>query len=96
MSEFSDDLSYDLLKLKRYGEVRMLVGYCRTSTAERVASLDAQERDLKAAGAAKMFREQVSSVAPRTQLTACLGSLARGIRLPSRSRIGWPVRRANC
>jgi len=39
--------------------------YARTSTIEQVAGLEAQIRDLKAAGAEKLFRENVSSVAPR-------------------------------
>lgn len=40
----------------------MLIGYARTSTAEQVAGLEAQERDLAAAGCEKVFLEQVSSV----------------------------------
>src|SRR5580700_4366288 len=50
----------------------MLVGYARTSTADQKAGLAAQERDLQAAGAEKMFAEQVSSVAQRGGLKACL------------------------
>ena len=45
----------------------MLVGYARTSTTDQQAGLDAQERDLRAAGAEKVFSEQVSSVAPRAR-----------------------------
>lgn len=40
----------------------MLIGYARTSTVEQVAGLEAQERDLAAAGCEKVFLEQVSSV----------------------------------
>jgi len=40
-----------------------LIGYARTSTAEQLAGLDAQLRDLKAAGCRKTFSEQISSVA---------------------------------
>lgn len=40
----------------------MLIGYARTSTAEQVAGLDAQLRDLTAIGCEKVFSEQVSSV----------------------------------
>jgi DNA invertase Pin-like site-specific DNA recombinase len=40
----------------------MLVGYGRTSTADQVAGLEAQERDLHAAGCEKLFIEHVSSV----------------------------------
>jgi DNA invertase Pin-like site-specific DNA recombinase len=41
----------------------MQVGYARTSTVEQQAGLDAQERDLRAAGCKKLFTEQLSSVA---------------------------------
>jgi DNA invertase Pin-like site-specific DNA recombinase len=37
-----------------------VVGYARTSTADQVAGLDAQIRDLEAAGATKIFAEQLS------------------------------------
>jgi DNA invertase Pin-like site-specific DNA recombinase len=50
----------------------MIIGYGRTSTIEQVAGLEAQIRDLKAAGAEKLFRENVSSVAPRQQLDAAI------------------------
>lgn len=40
----------------------MLVGYARTSTLDQIAGLEAQERDLLAAGCERMFVEQVSSV----------------------------------
>ena len=45
----------------------MIIGYGRTSTIEQVAGLEAQIRDLKAAGAEKLFRENVSSVAPQLE-----------------------------
>jgi len=50
----------------------MLVGYGRTSTVEQEAGLEAQERDLRAAGCDKVFGERVSSVAKRAQLEAAL------------------------
>lgn len=56
----------------------MLVGYARTSTADQVAGLEAQERDLTAAGCGKVFAEQVSSVAQRAELKACLDFLREG------------------
>lgn len=56
----------------------MLVGYARTSTADQVAGLEAQHRDLTAAGCEKLFSEQVSSVAERAQLDACLTFLREG------------------
>src|SRR5271168_3922187 len=48
----------------------MLVGYARTSSLGQQAGLEAQERELRAAGCDKIFREQVSSVAQRDQLEA--------------------------
>ncbi len=46
----------------------MLIGYARTSSLAQVAGLEAQERELRAAGCDKIFSEQVSSVAQREQL----------------------------
>lgn len=40
----------------------MLVGYGRTSTLDQTAGLEAQQRDLEAAGCERVFMEQVSSV----------------------------------
>ncbi|PEQ10766.1 integrase [Novosphingobium sp. PC22D] len=56
----------------------MLVGYCRTSTAEQVAGLEAQDRDLRATGCTKLFSEQVSSVSERAQLVAALDFVREG------------------
>lgn len=56
----------------------MIVGYCRTSTFEQMAGLAAQERDLKAAGAERLYSEQVSSVATRAQLDAALDFVRTG------------------
>src|SRR4051812_4380707 len=56
----------------------MLVGYARTSTEDQKAGLEAQERDLKAAGCQKMFAEQASSVAQRDRLKACLDFIREG------------------
>ena len=51
----------------------MKIGYGRTSTAEQVAGLEAQERDLAAAGCEKVFVEQLSSVATeRPKLAAAI------------------------
>ena len=56
----------------------MLVGYARTSTVELVAGLEAQQRDLEAAGVEKVFAEQISSVdAKRPNLNAAI-DFARG------------------
>jgi DNA invertase Pin-like site-specific DNA recombinase len=56
----------------------MIVGYARTSTLEQVAGFEAQQRDLEAAGAEKVFQEQVSSVAARAQLDAALDFVREG------------------
>jgi|SRR5665213_719176 len=56
----------------------MIVGYARTSTADQVAGLDAQVRDLQAAGCEKLWQEQVSSVAERLQLSAALDFVREG------------------
>jgi DNA invertase Pin-like site-specific DNA recombinase len=56
----------------------MLVGYARTSTVEQEAGLEAQTRDLAAAGVEELFSEQVSSIAHRQQLDAALSFVRRG------------------
>jgi DNA invertase Pin-like site-specific DNA recombinase len=56
----------------------ILIGYARTSTLEQQAGLDAQVRDLKAAGCKKLFSEQVSSVADRAKLNAALDYAREG------------------
>ena len=56
----------------------MIVGYARTSSLAQVAGLEAQERELRAAGCDKIFREQVSSVAERQQLAAALDYVREG------------------
>jgi len=52
--------------------------YGRTSTLEQQAGLDAQIRDLKAAGCDKIFSEQVSAVGKRPQLEAALDFIREG------------------
>jgi DNA invertase Pin-like site-specific DNA recombinase len=56
----------------------MLVGYARSSTADQTAGLEAQERDLKAAGAKKVFSEKVSSIGDRRGLRDCLEFVRSG------------------
>ena len=56
----------------------MKIGYGRTSTAEQQAGLDAQLRDLTAAGCEKVFTEQVSAVGIRPQLDAALEFIREG------------------
>lgn len=53
----------------------MIIGYARTSTTEQQAGLSGQERDLRAAGAERLYTEQVSSIADRPQLAAALDML---------------------
>ena len=56
----------------------MQVGYARTSSLAQVAGLEAQERELRAAGCDKIFAEQVSSVAQREQLEQALDYVREG------------------
>ncbi|MRG56766.1 helix-turn-helix domain-containing protein [Phyllobacterium sp. SYP-B3895] len=49
-----------------------IVGYARTSTAEQIAGLEAQERDLRAAGVTKLYSERISSIAHREALQCAL------------------------
>lgn len=56
----------------------MIVGYARTSTAEQNAGLEAQLRDLRATGCTKIFSEQISSVADRSQLEQALEFVREG------------------
>ena len=49
-----------------------MIGYARTSTTDQEAGLEAQIRDLTAAGCTKIFQEQVSSVGERAQLDRVL------------------------
>src|ERR1700722_16317216 len=56
----------------------MLVGYGRPSTVDQQASIQAQERDLSAAGCDKLFIEQVSSIGKRQQLDAALDYVRDG------------------
>lgn len=58
----------------------MLIGYARTSTLDQKAGLEAQERDLAAAGCERIFVEQVSSVdvAQREKLAEALAYAREG------------------
>lgn len=66
------------------------VGYARTSTADQEAGLEAQTRDLHAAGCVRVFSERVSSVARRPQLEAALDYVREGDTLT----VGKPDRLA--
>ena len=56
----------------------MKIGYARTSTTEQVAGLDAQKRELEAAGCSEVFFEQVSSVQKRSELEKLLRFIRKG------------------
>jgi DNA invertase Pin-like site-specific DNA recombinase len=56
----------------------MLVGYARVSTVEQDAGFEAQERDLKAAGAERLFSERTSAVGPRKALDEAIDFVREG------------------
>jgi DNA invertase Pin-like site-specific DNA recombinase len=56
----------------------ILVGYARVSTCDQQAGLDAQRRDLRAAGCEELFSEQISAVAQRDRLKEALRFVRRG------------------
>ena len=56
----------------------MIIGYARTSSLGQVAGLEAQVRELRQAGAERIFSEQVSSVAQRDQLEQALDFCREG------------------
>ena len=58
----------------------MIIGYARTSTTDQKAGLEAQKRDLLAAGCERLFIEQVSSVdvVAREQLATALDFVRDG------------------
>lgn len=58
-----------------------IVGYARTSTRDQEAGLEAQIRDLRAAGCTEIFSEQVSSVGERAEFDRALASLRGGDKL---------------
>ncbi len=58
--------------------ISMLIGYQRSSTTEQEAGLEAQRRDLRAAGVERLFSEMVSSVAKRQELEAALDYVRDG------------------
>lgn len=56
----------------------MLVGYARTSTADQIAGLEGQLRDLEGVGCGRIYSEQTSSVAVRAELGAALDFVREG------------------
>lgn len=59
----------------------MLIGYARTSTLDQQAGFDAQLVELNVYGCERMYQEQVSAVATRTQLEASIDMLRTGGKL---------------
>lgn len=55
-----------------------LIGYARTSTVDQIAGLDAQVTELESVDCTRIYREQVSSIAERQQLTSALDYLREG------------------
>jgi DNA invertase Pin-like site-specific DNA recombinase len=56
----------------------LIIGYLRTSTVDQAAGLEAQRRDLMAAGVERLFTEQASSVGARPVLAEALGFVREG------------------
>lgn len=56
----------------------MIIGYERTSTTDQIAGLEAQLRELQAAGCAKIFHEKASSVDIRPQLQSAIEFVREG------------------
>lgn len=56
----------------------MKIGYARTSTLEQVAGFEAQIKELNEQGCEKIYKEQVSSVEQRQELSQALDFLREG------------------
>ena len=57
----------------------MKIGYARTSTVDQAAGFADQQHELKAAGAERIYREQISAVAKsRPQFAAMMAALRNG------------------
>ena len=59
------------------------------ATAGQIAGLEAQVRELRAAGCDKIFAEQVSSIAERQQLEAALDYVRKGDQFVSTKLTDW-------
>jgi DNA invertase Pin-like site-specific DNA recombinase len=69
------------LMIRKMERQHMLIGYARTSTVDQQAGFEAQLVELKAYGCERMYQEQVSAVATRTQLEAAIDVLRTGDKL---------------
>lgn len=56
----------------------MKVGYARTSTIDQVAGIEAQVRDLRAAGCEEIFQEHASAVGQRDGFDRAIGYVREG------------------
>lgn len=56
----------------------MMIGYARTSTTDQAAGLEAQVRDLKAAGVEKPFTEQTGATGERPVFEKIMATIKRG------------------
>ena len=77
-SQLTGDASDLFALLKEKQQHGPLIGYARTSTSDQQAGLEAQHRDLRAAGCRKIFSEQTSSVGSRAQLEAAFDYCREG------------------
>jgi len=58
--------------------MKTIVGYARTSTIDQKAGFDSQLEQLQLEGAEKIFKEQVSAVGERVELTKALDWVREG------------------
>jgi DNA invertase Pin-like site-specific DNA recombinase len=66
------------LMIRQLERQQMLIGYARTSTVDQQAGFEAQLVELNAYGCERMYQEQVSAVATRTQLEAAIDMFREG------------------
>lgn len=59
-------------------DLKMNIGYARTSTVDQIAGFESQLQELKAINCEKIFQEQVSSISTRTQLQAAIDFVREG------------------
>ena len=67
--------------IRQMETLAMLIGYARTSTTDQHAGFEAQLVELNTYGCERMYQEQVSAVATRTQLEAAIDMLRTGDKL---------------
>ena len=67
--------------IRQMETLAMLIGYARTSTTDQHAGFEAQLVELKAYGCERMYQEQVSAVASRSELDRAIDMLREGDKL---------------